>query len=104
MGDRHIMNGKDLKVGDTVYYFDGSLQPEKVKVTKIVDTQFEGFDTVAISKKHACTCEDVATCDFYLYKTPDEVRDAVARHVSILRNWKCEDEKDPCKGDDDETK
>lgn len=91
-GDRFIMNGKDLKVGDSAYYFDGRLRPEKVTVTKIIDTQFEGFDTVAISKKHVVTCNDLDVCDFYLYKTVESVKDAIKRHIEVLSTWKCEEE------------
>ena len=86
------MNGKDLKVGDSVYYFDGSLQPEKVTVTKIVNTQFEGFDSVAISKKSVLTGKDLAVCDFYLYKTVEDVKDAINWHIDVLSTWKCEEE------------
>jgi len=86
------MNGKDLKVGDTVYYFNGSLQPEKVTVTKIVNTQFEGFDSISISKKHAYTGKDIVTCDFYLYKTVGDVKNAIRWHILMLKNWKCEED------------
>jgi hypothetical protein len=102
-GDRYIMNGKDLKVGDTVYYFDGRFQPEKAIVTKILNTQFEGFDCVAISKKDEVTGEDLVVCDFYLYKTVGDVKNAIRWHVCMLRNWKFDDEKDPLTGEYDET-
>lgn len=86
------MNGKDFKIGDSVFYFDGRARPERATVTKIIDTQFEGFDIVEISKKHVVTGKDLAVCDFYLYKTVEDVKYAVSWHVEVLASWKCEEE------------
>jgi hypothetical protein len=80
------MEGKDFNVGDTAYYFKGNLWPEKVRITRIID-RHGSYTTVTISKKHVVTGEDVVTPDYYLYKTPQETKQAINRHIEMLLTW-----------------
>jgi hypothetical protein len=80
------MKDETFNVGDTVYYFKGSLWPEKVKITRIID-RHGSYTTVTISKKHVVTGTDIVTPDYYLYKTVAETKQAIHRQINMLLEW-----------------
>jgi len=80
------MTKKHFKLGDEVFFFDGTCWPEKIKINGIFEDH-ENFAIYITSKKHVVSGKDTIVIDSYLYATEEAVEAAINGHVAMLRSW-----------------